>query len=143
MRKIAGFTLIELVVAMVIAAILAAIAIPSYSSYVRKSRRTDAKTALLDIASLEERLYSTTNTYSSTPTDLGYTGANFPVTLGGRDYTVDITAVTQATSTAPAFFSVTATAVNDQLNDTQCGTMTVTSTGVQSASTDNSGACWR
>jgi type IV pilus assembly protein PilE len=143
MRKIAGFTLIELVVAMVIAAILAAIAIPSYSSYVRKSRRTDAKTALLDIASLEERLYSTTNTYSSTPTDLGYTGARFPVTLGGGDYRVEIPAVTQATSTAPASFSFTATAINDQQNDTQCVTMTVTSTGVQSASPDNSGACWR
>jgi type IV pilus assembly protein PilE len=145
MRKIAGFTLIELVVAMVIAAILAAIAIPSYSSYVRKSRRTDAKTALLDIASLEERLYSTTNAYSSTPTDLGYTGA-FPVILGGGDYKVDITAgapVTLATSTAPASFSFTATALNDQANDTQCVTMTVTSTGVQSASPDNSGACWR
>jgi type IV pilus assembly protein PilE len=33
-RKSAGFTLVELVVAMVIAAILAAIAIPAYSSYV-------------------------------------------------------------------------------------------------------------
>ena len=142
MRKIAGFTLIELVVAMVIAAILASIAIPSYSSYVRKSRRTDAKTALLDIASLEERFYSTTNKYSATPTDLGYTGT-FPVTLSGGDYTVNMTAVTQATSTAPAFFSFTATAVNDQLNDTQCRTMTITSTGVQSASPDNSGACWR
>jgi len=43
-----GFTLIELVVTMVIIAILAAIAIPSYTSYVRKGRRTDAKSALLD-----------------------------------------------------------------------------------------------
>ena len=35
-----GFTLVELIVAMVILAILAAIAIPSYSSYVLKSHRT-------------------------------------------------------------------------------------------------------
>ena len=71
-----GFTLIELVIAMVIVSILAALAIPSYSAYVRKSRRTDAKNALLDMASLEERFFTTNNTYSSTPSDLGYTNRN-------------------------------------------------------------------
>ncbi|HET9108841.1 MAG TPA: prepilin-type N-terminal cleavage/methylation domain-containing protein, partial [Steroidobacteraceae bacterium] len=44
-----GFTLIELMIAVVVVAILMAIAVPSYESYVEKSRRTDAKTALLDL----------------------------------------------------------------------------------------------
>jgi type IV pilus assembly protein PilE len=71
-RRYKGFTLIELIIAMVIAAVLAAIAIPAYSNYVRKARRADAKSALLDLASLEERYYSTQNAYSATATDLGY-----------------------------------------------------------------------
>ena len=53
-----GFTLVELIVAMVILATLTAIAIPSYSIYVLKSHRTEAKSALLDLASLEERYFS-------------------------------------------------------------------------------------
>jgi type IV pilus assembly protein PilE len=48
-----GFTLVELMVVIVIASILMAIAIPSYKTSIRKSRRTDAKTALLDLAGRE------------------------------------------------------------------------------------------
>jgi type IV pilus assembly protein PilE len=142
--KIAGFTLVELIVAMVIAAILAAVAIPAYSSYVRKSRRTDAKSALLNLASLEERLFSTTNAYSATATDLGYTG--WPATVGSGYYTVSMAAtdVVAATTTAAATYKITATAIGDQMKDTQCLTFTVTSAGVQSATPDtNPPTCWR
>jgi len=51
-----GFTLVELMVVIVIASILMAIAIPSYKNSIRKSRRTDAKTALLDLAGRERTL---------------------------------------------------------------------------------------
>src|SRR5208283_4009558 len=63
-RRSAGITLIELIIVMVIVAIMASIAIPSYNSYVLKSHRTEAKTALLDLASMEERYFSTQNVYS-------------------------------------------------------------------------------
>ena len=59
-----GFTLIELMVTVLIVSVLVAIAVPSYIDKVRKSRRTDAKTALLDLAGREERFYNTNNTYS-------------------------------------------------------------------------------
>ena len=67
-----GFTLTELIVAMVVATILVAIAVPGYTNYVRKARRTEAKTAVLDLASLEERFFSTSNSYSSNLSDLGF-----------------------------------------------------------------------
>jgi type IV pilus assembly protein PilE len=152
-RRRKGFTLIELVVAMVVAAILAAIAIPAYSSYVRKARRTDVKSALLDLASLEERYYSTANKYSQTASELGY-GA-FPAIIGNGNGTytiatpgtVDATASSGTTVGTPASYTITATAILDQLNDTQCRTFTVTSGGGQTA-TDSGGvdataACWR
>src|ERR1700694_2647712 len=121
-----GFTLIELVVAMVIAAILAAIAIPAYSNYVRKARRAEAKTALLDLASLEERYFSTQNIYSASWSDLVYPAISNGSALSvGNYYTVAAPAPVAAvppgaTSVgSPATFSFTATAVGDQLKDTQ------------------------
>ena len=51
-----GFTLVELMVTLVVAAILATIAIPAYQNQIRESRRTEAKTALLDLAGREETL---------------------------------------------------------------------------------------
>ena len=144
-----GFTLIELVVAMVIVAILAAIAIPGYTSYVRKGRRTDAKSALLDMASLEERYFSLNNAYSNTSTDFGYTG--FPATIGSSstlDYQVTVSQVKAPLSTSPAYYQLTATTYGDQQNDSQCATFTLDSTGVQksatSAGSNNTepGTCW-
>ncbi|MDE2305202.1 MAG: prepilin-type N-terminal cleavage/methylation domain-containing protein [Gammaproteobacteria bacterium] len=145
-RRNGGFTLIELIIAMIVAAVLAAIAIPAYSSFVRQGRRTDAKTALLDMAGLEERYYSTTNTYSSAASALGYGSAAWPVTVGSGYYQIaqpTVTAAVAPTSTAPAgtpaSFSITATAIGDQVNDTACQTFTVDSTGARTATSAN---CW-
>ena len=72
-----GFTLIELMVVVAVVAILAAIAYPSYINQVRKSRRADAKSALLDLATRQERFFSTQNTYTNNAANLGYSAA-FP-----------------------------------------------------------------
>jgi type IV pilus assembly protein PilE len=146
-----GFTLIELVVAMVIVGILAAIAVPAYSSYVLKSHRTDAKTALLDMASLEERFFSTNNSYSQTPSDLGYTGVvPFPVGSGYYNITtlmaVAASAPSGLTNGTPATYIITATAVGNQMSDAACATFTINSAGQQSATgTDPQAStdCWQ
>ncbi len=144
-----GFTLIELVVTMVIAAILTAIAIPAYSSFVRKGRRTDAKSALLDLASLEERYFSTTNTYTATASNLGYGAAVWPITIGGGYYQMQQPVVVPAVAPTalvpagtPASFSLTAVAVGTQLKDTDCLSYTVTSAGAQTATPNVAGSCW-
>jgi type IV pilus assembly protein PilE len=131
----AGFTLVELMVTIVIGTILLSIAIPSYQSQMRKSRRTEAKTAILDLASREERLFSTTNNYSQTPADLGYPPP-WPQPIGGGYYTVSVTAVPVA-GTVPATFTITANAIGTQLKDTQCQTFTVDQTGLQASADAN------
>ncbi|HEX3847563.1 MAG TPA: type IV pilin protein [Steroidobacteraceae bacterium] len=148
-----GFSLIELMIAVLIMSILAAIAIPAYSNYVRHSRRGEAKSALLDLAGLEERYFSTQNTYSGTSTDLGY--PSWPATVGNGYYQVAAPAVTSATAPTstqlagtPATYSFTATPIGDQVKDTQCASFTVTASGVQSATqgtasgADNTQTCW-
>jgi type IV pilus assembly protein PilE len=146
-RRTRGFTLIELVIAMVIAAILAAIAIPSYSAYILKSHRTEAKSALLDLASMEERFFSTQNVYSNLPTDLGYTAANFPVAVGNQYYNINVTGVAAPTTTAPGTYTLQATPINSQVNDTQCAIFQVTQDGVQTAWNSggviNTQTCWQ
>jgi type IV pilus assembly protein PilE len=148
-----GFTLIELMVTLGIAAILVAIAIPSYNQYVLQGHRTDAKSALTDLASLEERYFSTQNTYTSIPSQLGYTGGAVPFAVGSGYYNVTaitvIAAVPPTSTTSagtPASYSITATAIGYQLQDTQCKTFTITSGGVQSATSStgatNTTACW-
>ena len=144
----AGFTLIEMMVTAVIATILLCIAIPSYKSQMLKSRRTEARIALLDLAGREERLYSTTNTYSQMPADLGYGGAQFPVVVGNGYYTLNVTAQPAgATSgTSPATFAITATPTGTQVDDAQCATLTVYNTGklaaADSGGADTSQVCW-
>jgi type IV pilus assembly protein PilE len=144
-----GFTLIELMVTVTIVAILAAIALPGFNSQIRKSRRTEARTELLDLATRAERLYSTTNSYLGTttpnalvPADLGYTG-NWPITnIGSGYYSISL-----SNSTATSF-TFTATAVGLQALDTQCHTFTVDNTGNRTASdssappVDATQTCW-
>jgi len=151
-RRQRGFTLIELVIAMVIASILAAIAIPSYNSYIMRSRRTEAKSALLYLASLEERFFSTNNAYSALPTDLGYTAGpavSFPV--GSGYYNIQPIIVNPAAPPAnatsagtPATYTITAVPVptSTQANDSGCTSFTITSGGVQT-STGSSTTCWQ
>ena len=142
-----GFTLVELLVTMVIAAILAAIAIPAYSNYVRKAHRTEAKSAVLDIASLEERWFSTNNSYTDVPSNLGYTGAaGTAFNVGSGYYNVLVSVLPATSSTTLATYTITATAINDQLKDTQCRSFQVTNNGAQtaadSASAVNTNTCW-
>jgi type IV pilus assembly protein PilE len=149
-RRHHGFTLIELVIAMVVAAMLAAIAIPSYSNYVRKSRRTEAKTVLLDLASLEERFYTTNNSYTSTPAQLGYSTLPFNTSSGyysiaQTTFTAAVGATAAIPAGTPAYFLFTATPVagTDQAKDLRCTSFTIDSTGVQGATGTDAANCWK
>jgi prepilin-type N-terminal cleavage/methylation domain-containing protein len=58
-----GFTLVELMIVVAIVAVLAAIAIPMYSKYIRKSRTSEAVSNLGAIALYEETYYSENDQY--------------------------------------------------------------------------------
>ena len=141
-----GFSLIELMVVVAIATILFAVAVPSYMLYVRQSRRTEARTAVLDLAGREERFFSTNGaTYSVTPAQLGY--AALPAAIGGGYYQLAVCSPACAPSAVAApSYTVTATSVGGQLRDLQCFSFSVDSTGRQFA-VDSTGAdatqfCW-
>jgi len=139
-RRVAGFTLTELMITVAIAAILAAIAYPSYTQYMMRARRADAKTALLDLAARQERIFSIQNQYSGDAATLGYSGP-FPVDVlssGRAYYRLRITLGAQPTS-----YTAFADPIGPQTNDA-CATYSLTSLGQQGLvnSTQPVATCW-
>ncbi len=70
-KKNRGFTLVEIMIAIGIIAILGSIAYPSYIGNIKKSRRVEAQTMLQQIATMEEQYFSETGSYTFDLTDLG------------------------------------------------------------------------
>ena len=145
-RRMAGFTLIELMVTLVVAAILISIAVPSYQSQVRKSRRTEARNAVMDLAAREERYYSVNNAYTNVALELGYGTDNAVVSgrpIGSGYYTVSVDLKAPnpgATPPTRAGFTITATAVGTQLKDSPCQTFAVDDVGTQTSTPSTE--CW-
>lgn len=115
-----GFTLIELMITVAIIGILAAVAYPSYSSYVIKSARASAKAQILDLANREQQFLLANRAYA-TKTQMETSGYVLPTDLTARydwDIAVDAT-------TAPTY-TITFTAKGKQLSD---GNLQMTSSG--------------
>ncbi len=131
-----GFTLIEVVVTIGILGILAAIAIPAYSAYIKTANRTDATRTMTYDAQALERCYSQNFTFATncplavappSPSAQGY-------------YTITIAATANS-------FTITATPLKSpQTQDSACGTFTLDNAGTQGATTSggaaNTQTCW-
>jgi type IV pilus assembly protein PilE len=122
-----GITLIELMVVVVVVAILAAIAVPSYRSYMIRTQRTEAKTALLQVQTAQEKFYLQNNRYSDDITgELGLPG----VTEGSKyDVVANYVAGDDQTFRAEA----TPHAGGGQDDDSQCTKLTIDNTGTRTA----------
>ena len=124
-------------IAVAIVGILAAIAIPSYSAYIKRANRTDATKAMTLDAQALERCYSQTFSYLA----CAAAPAGTATTLQGN-YSVVI-----AVTASPANYTITATPISaTQLGDTACATFTLNSAGTQgaltSANANNTKLCW-
>lgn len=120
-----GFTLIEMMIVVALIGILAAIAIPNYTNYLIKARRTDVQTSLMKYAQDMERYYSVNGKYVSSGTDCGI---DEPVTTDYYSFSVSCSSAST--------FTITATPINtkSQKND---GTQTLDNTGARGGSVNN------
>ncbi len=121
-----GVTLLELMVTLVVIALLASIAVPTYDNFVQRSRRSEAREALADFAARQEQFYLDNKTYATSVGDLGR-----DTTTANGYYAVTIP------SASVTAYTLRATAKGTQTKDTSCTTLTLTSLNAKTP-TD----CW-
>lgn len=123
-----GFTLIELLIVVAIIGILSSIAVPQYFQYVQKSRRADAQVGLmLEMQSMER----------CKAANYSYTGCNIVNESSPESHYNFSVAIRQQ----GRGFTLTATGVGKQANDTECQTLTITDQGIRTPSNETT-TCW-
>ncbi len=130
-----GFSLVELLVVIAIVGILIAVGYPSYSDFIKKSRRADGTLALMEATQAMERCKSTRFTYAS-------------CTLNGSLQTSPENYYTIALSPAPtaSAYTIVATPQGIQANDDECKTISINHLGKRTstpgAADDDENGCW-
>jgi type IV pilus assembly protein PilE len=120
MKKNRGFTLIELMVVVAIVAILAAIAFPSYQNHLRKARRADAQSAMMDLANREQQYLLDARSYAVGSSALASLNVSLP-----SDVTTYYTITIAAGAGTPSYV-ITAAPQGPQVPD---GNLTLDSDG--------------
>ena len=140
LSRISGFTLTELMIAVAIVAILTMVAYPSFMSSVRKSKRTDAHSALTRTAGNLERFFSTNVSYTIDTTQLGLKIDAGTAYSDSGHYVVTVAA--GATGIASSYvINASATPGDMQAGDTGCTTFTLDSLGRRTPDPVTS-RCW-
>jgi type IV pilus assembly protein PilE len=138
-----GFTLIELMVAVAIVGILAALAIPSYNDSVRKGKRAEGRAALIDLLQQQERHLGQYGSYGAFVDGTSTVGARFKVFSGGN--AANSAYLLQAKECAPPNNSLRICVQLEalpQFNDPEAGILSANSTGVRACTGTNPNACW-
>lgn len=149
--KTGGFSLIELLIALSVAAILAGIAYPSYVGHLASARRADAEGALQGLQAAMERYFTVNLTYAGAAAGggipapaVGYS-STVPIGGGATTYNLTIAAPTGACPAATCF-ELRASPAGTQTGD-KCGILTLTSTGQRGMIGAKPGLavsdCWR
>ena len=131
--KMRGITLMELLIVIVIVGILSAIAYPSYQGYSARAKRTEAKAALLQIATNQERFYLQNNTYTTNLIALGFDSpCPHETPSGSYDICVD--------NATPNGFTASATYKLGGDEATKCTTFTIDAVGARGSAPEAD--CW-
>jgi type IV pilus assembly protein PilE len=130
MRRDSGFTLIEIMIALIVVGVLAAVAIPNYTQYVQRSNQSAAQQLMVEVASRAEQYRLDAREY---PVGLAENGGDLNVGIPDdvdRYYTVTLSTDNSAT---PPTYTVTATP-RAGTSQGDMSTLTLNDTGAKSPS---------
>jgi type IV pilus assembly protein PilE len=138
-RENQGITLLELMAVVVVIGVLGVIAIPSYRQYSMRAQRTEAKTALLQLAANQERFYIQNNTYTNNLPALGFAAG----TSEKGVYTLAVPLANANTYQAVAT-PTPGGGINgvDMNADADCALFSINAQGVRAAAPDPTTTCW-
>ena len=132
----AGVTLIELLVVLAVASVLALLAYPGYAEQVRRSRRVDAQTVLMEASQFMQRWHAAKNSYAGADEQLPYVQAPRD---GPAHHRIEVD--------VPAGDAHAYTLIATPLAvDARCGRLTLTHTGQRGLQGNHSASvadCWR
>ena len=137
-----GFTLIEMMITVAIVGILAAIAFPSYTSYIAKGNRAEGRAAVMKMLQDQERWFTQKNTYVAVVA----TNASGEVlkNFSGDSRATSKYFVGAAQCGATAINQCVLVTVVPQFGggDPEVGTLSITSTGTRSCTGSKPTLCW-
>ena len=133
-RTMRGVTLMELMIVVVIIGILAAIAYPNYREFVARAKRTEARAALLKIATNQEKYYLQNNIFTTDLTDLGFNAS--PYTTDSGTFSVTITSADASNFTTQADY------LPADAEKLKCERFTIDARGQKRSLPDPPGDCW-
>ncbi len=125
-----GFTLIEMMITVAIIGILAAVAFPSYTSYITRANRSAVQSFMFKVANKQEQYMLDRRSYATT---LAALNLSLPTEAVGK-YTIEEPITVDMAATPPTYL-IKATPINAQfVNDTKCGELTLNSQSVKTKS---------
>ena len=132
-----GVTLLELLIVVAIVAIIGAFAYPSYIQYVVETKRTAAKTTMLQIADRQQQFFMDNKRFSANLTNLGFTADPLFVADDGRSVAAgdpDAVYTLSVVNVAATTYTVISAPLGGQLErDGKCGTLTLNQAGTNDA----------
>jgi type IV pilus assembly protein PilE len=145
-QRMRGMTLVELLTVIMILGVLVSIAVPTYRKYLLRSQRSEAKIALLQLQTAQEKYYAQYNAYTDKVTassTASSPGLGLPGTSETSKYDISVTNIADGGQSYTA--SAAPHAGGGQQDDTDCGTFTINERGVRGNSTgaDAVQACWK
>lgn len=129
-RRNRGFTLIELMIVVTVIAVLAGIAYPSYTQYIRKGNRASAQAFLMDAAQRQQQYFLDNRAYAPDLATLFGTASPIPSQVSSY-YTITV----ETAAGPPPLFSVVAATKGTQATSGEPTPLTINQSGAKTPST--------